>query len=132
MPDFPIIDTHLHIWDHSRLKYSAFEASPQFAEDAQKARLIDKIGFDDDAKNAALTRGGNAHPVNISKYVKAMDELPQNGQIALITASLMLLSRFSGFAWVSRTIISSFLPLMPPLALMSATAHSAAFTWSEP
>jgi L-fuconolactonase len=32
MPDFPIIDTHLHIWDHSRLKYSAFEGSPLFSK----------------------------------------------------------------------------------------------------
>ena len=32
MPNFPIIDTHLHVWDHSRLKYSAFEASPLFAK----------------------------------------------------------------------------------------------------
>jgi L-fuconolactonase len=32
MPNFPIIDTHLHIWDHSRLKYSAFEGSPLFSQ----------------------------------------------------------------------------------------------------
>ena len=31
MPDFPIVDTHLHLWDHSRLKYSAFEGRPLFA-----------------------------------------------------------------------------------------------------
>ena len=30
MPDFPIIDTHLHIWDQTRLRYSAFEGSPLF------------------------------------------------------------------------------------------------------
>jgi len=30
VPDFPIIDTHLHIWDQTRLKYSAFEGSPLF------------------------------------------------------------------------------------------------------
>jgi L-fuconolactonase len=33
MPDFPIIDTHLHIWDHSQLKYSAFEGSELFRKD---------------------------------------------------------------------------------------------------
>ena len=32
MPNFPIIDTHLHIWDHSRLKYSAFAGSPLFSQ----------------------------------------------------------------------------------------------------
>ncbi len=32
MPDFPIIDTHLHIWDMDRLKYSAFEGHPLFGK----------------------------------------------------------------------------------------------------
>src|SRR5262249_54298622 len=31
MPNFPIIDTHLHVWDQTRLKYSAFEGSELFA-----------------------------------------------------------------------------------------------------
>lgn len=30
MPDFPIIDTHLHIWDMERLTYSAFKGHPLF------------------------------------------------------------------------------------------------------
>ncbi|MBI4924053.1 MAG: amidohydrolase family protein [Devosia nanyangense] len=30
MPAFPIIDTHLHVWDQTRLKYSAFADSPLF------------------------------------------------------------------------------------------------------
>ena len=30
MPNFPIIDTHLHVWDQTRLKYPAFEGSPLF------------------------------------------------------------------------------------------------------
>jgi L-fuconolactonase len=33
MPDFPIIDTHLHVWDHSRLNYSAFQGHPLFGRD---------------------------------------------------------------------------------------------------
>jgi L-fuconolactonase len=42
MPDFSIVDTHLHVWDQSRLKYSAFDDSPLFGhpyhvEDYQKA-----------------------------------------------------------------------------------------------
>ncbi len=41
MPDFPIIDTHLHIWDMDRLSYSAFKGHPLFGrsyhiEDFQK------------------------------------------------------------------------------------------------
>jgi L-fuconolactonase len=30
MPAFPIIDTHLHVWDQTRLRYSAFEGHPIF------------------------------------------------------------------------------------------------------
>ena len=30
MPTFPIIDTHLHVWDQTRLRYSAFEGNPLF------------------------------------------------------------------------------------------------------
>jgi len=30
MPNFPIIDAHLHVWDQTRLKYSAFEGNPLF------------------------------------------------------------------------------------------------------
>src|SRR5258707_12935948 len=30
MPNFRIIDTHLHVWDQTRLKYSAFEGSELF------------------------------------------------------------------------------------------------------
>ena len=30
MPNFPIIDTHLHVWDPARLKYSAFAGNPLF------------------------------------------------------------------------------------------------------
>ncbi len=30
MPDFPIIDTHLHIWDPGQLSYSAFKGHPLF------------------------------------------------------------------------------------------------------
>jgi len=42
MPDFPIIDTHLHVWDQTRLRYSAFEGSglfghPYHVEDYRQA-----------------------------------------------------------------------------------------------
>jgi L-fuconolactonase len=30
MPSFPIIDTHLHVWDQTRLAYSAFEGHARF------------------------------------------------------------------------------------------------------
>ncbi len=30
MPNFPIIDTHLHVWDQTRLRYSGFASNPLF------------------------------------------------------------------------------------------------------
>ncbi len=35
MPNFPIIDTHLHIWDFDRLQYSAFQGHPLFGKSYQ-------------------------------------------------------------------------------------------------
>jgi L-fuconolactonase len=32
MPDFPIVDTHLHVWDPARLTYSAFKGHPLFSK----------------------------------------------------------------------------------------------------
>jgi len=32
MPDFPIVDTHLHVWDPARLTYSAFKDHPLFSK----------------------------------------------------------------------------------------------------
>jgi len=32
VPDFPIIDTHLHVWDQTRLRYSAFDGHPLFGK----------------------------------------------------------------------------------------------------
>ena len=48
MPNFPIIDTHLHVWDQTRLKYSAFEGSELFVRFWHKAditRLSSNVRF---------------------------------------------------------------------------------------
>ena len=70
---------------------AAFEASPQFTEEAQKAHLIDKIGFDDDALNAALARAGD-HPATVpmARFVHVQSQLAQfsSGEhIALVQES---------------------------------------------
>jgi protease-4 len=69
-----------------------FEQSPQFADAALKEKLVDKLGYDDDAKDAAKTRagGGNTKFVTISAYWKATrdtSEFANNGRVALIEAS---------------------------------------------
>ncbi|HEY2070642.1 MAG TPA: signal peptide peptidase SppA [Rhizomicrobium sp.] len=68
---------------------AAFEASPQFAADAKTRGLIDKIGYDDDAHNAALDRAGSgASSLALRKYMReTQDDTPTGGQIALIEAS---------------------------------------------
>jgi protease-4 len=50
---------------------ATFDQSPQFAEDAQRAHLIDRIGYDDDAKDAAIARAGTARAVGIRKYARS-------------------------------------------------------------
>jgi len=86
---------------------AAFEASPQFAEDAKAKGLIDKIGYDDDAKNYALAQAGTKHAVNIRKYIGAMLEQPQTGaKLALITASGEIVDGKSGGGLGGSTVIA--------------------------
>lgn len=67
------------------------EASPQFAGDALRKKLIDKLGFDDEAKKAATDRAGDdAKTVTLAEYWKTTEnagEFGGNGRIALIEAS---------------------------------------------
>jgi len=70
---------------------AAFEASPQFTENARAAGLIDRIGYDDDAQAAALARAGSgAKLVSMSDFVRARKQASQYAtgpRIALIQAS---------------------------------------------
>ena len=57
---------------------ASFEASPQFAEEATAAKLVDRIGFDDDALGAARGRaqGGSKsriRAVKMGDYIKNQD-----------------------------------------------------------
>ncbi|MEI9929347.1 MAG: signal peptide peptidase SppA [Rhizomicrobium sp.] len=54
---------------------ATFEKSPQFAEDAKKAGLIDRIGYDDDAQAAAYGRAGDGTRfIKMSEFVRAKEE----------------------------------------------------------
>ncbi|MBV9571847.1 MAG: signal peptide peptidase SppA [Alphaproteobacteria bacterium] len=69
---------------------ASFEKSPQFAEDAKATRLIDKLGYDDDAKDSAVDRSGGAKTVALRKYVRAVEDYPEahgSPQIAVIQAA---------------------------------------------
>lgn len=66
------------------------QASPQFAEDARSAHLIDKVGYDDDARRAARARAGSAKLVQIGDYARATADEGMGGHgphVALIEAS---------------------------------------------
>jgi protease-4 len=69
---------------------AALEASPQFAEDAQKAKLIDRIGYDDEARAAALARAGaGAKAIKMTDYLKTRDDDSSlhTANIAVVTAA---------------------------------------------
>lgn len=67
------------------------EQSPQFTADAKKAGLIDKIGYDDDARNAALARAGaDVEEVKLRRYADAAEngsEFGAGARVALIMGS---------------------------------------------
>ena len=72
---------------------AAFEASPQFTEDAKKAGLIDKIGYDDDALGAAVSRAGaHAKSVLMNQFLRTKLASKMDGSgphIALVLAAGM-------------------------------------------
>lgn len=73
----------------------AFDAdlglSPQFAEAALREKLVDRLGYDDDARDAAQKLSGDGvQAVSLSKYWKATRDLNEFGgkaEVALIEAS---------------------------------------------
>jgi protease IV len=67
------------------------ESGPHFADVALREKLVDRLGYDDDAKDAATTRAGDgAKAVTLGAYWKAVQqagEFDNSGRIALIEAS---------------------------------------------
>ncbi len=67
---------------------NALDASPQFASDAHAKGLVDKVGYDDEAGNAALGRAGSdAKFEALADYVHATDDSTDFGsgtQVALV------------------------------------------------
>ncbi len=70
---------------------AALEASPQFTEQAKDKRLIDRIGYDDDALKAATDRAGaGAEAVTMTRFVnlkRASGAYGNGPHIALVEAS---------------------------------------------
>jgi protease-4 len=67
---------------------AALEASPQFTEDALKARLIDHVGYDDEARAAATARAGaGAKLVRFANYARDTEDGFGTPNIAIVEAS---------------------------------------------
>jgi protease-4 len=66
----------------------ALEASPQFAEEVQRARLIDHIGYEDDVHDGAMRRAGEgAKLVKLADYVRNAAAGIGQANIAIVEAS---------------------------------------------
>jgi protease IV len=66
---------------------AALEASPQFAEDARSRHLVDRIGYDDEARAAARARAGDgAKLTKFTDYVKNITHVG-TANIALVEAA---------------------------------------------
>ncbi|HEY8254300.1 MAG TPA: S49 family peptidase, partial [Rhizomicrobium sp.] len=67
---------------------AALEASPQFAEDARTARLVDRIGYDDQARAAATAKAGSgAKSIKFTDYVKNTTNRLGAPNIAIVEAA---------------------------------------------
>ena len=70
---------------------AALEASPQFTEDAKNKHLIDRVGYDDDALGAAISRAGDgAQAIPMAQFAKvkrASTALGSGPHIALVEAA---------------------------------------------
>ncbi len=67
---------------------AALEASPQFAEDARARKLLDRTGYDDQARDAAIARAGDgAKSVKFGEYVRNTESSFGSANIALVEAA---------------------------------------------
>jgi protease-4 len=87
---------------------AALEASPQFAEEARSRRLVDRIGYEDEARAAAAARAGSgAKSVKFTTYVRDTEASTGNANVAIVegageirdgTAKNSLLNASAGIA----------------------------------
>jgi protease-4 len=67
---------------------AALQASPQFAEDARTAKLVDRIGYDDQARAAAIAKAGSgAKSIKFTDYVKNTTSRIGSPNIAIVEAA---------------------------------------------
>jgi protease IV len=81
---------------------AALEASPQFAEDARSRHLVDRIGYDDEARAAANARAGaGAKAIEFTDYVKDATAGRGTPNIAIVEAAGEIRDGTAGTSWVN-------------------------------
>ena len=81
---------------------AALQASPQFAEEARSRRLVDRIGYDDEARAAAKSRAGDgAKTVAFNDYVKNSMPSLNGANIALVEAEGEIRDGTNKSSWIS-------------------------------
>lgn len=81
---------------------AALDASPQFAEDARGRRLVDRLGYDDEALAAAKAKAGEgAKPVKLTEYVKDTERAFGAANIAIVQASGEIRDGTNKTSWVN-------------------------------
>jgi len=67
---------------------AALQASPQFAGEAQSRKMVDRVGYDDEARAAANKRAGSgAKSVKFTDYVKDVSPRLATANIAIVEAA---------------------------------------------
>jgi protease-4 len=81
---------------------AALEASPQFAEEARTRHLVDRIGYDDEARAAANARAGaGAKSVKFTDYAKEAISGLGTANIAIVEAAGEIRDGTAKTSWVN-------------------------------
>jgi protease-4 len=81
---------------------AALEASPQLAEEARSRHLVDRIGYDDEARAAANARAGaGAKSVKFTDYVKEATSGLGTPNIAIVEAAGEIRDGTAKTSWVN-------------------------------
>jgi protease-4 len=81
---------------------AGLDASPQFAEDARARHLVDRIGYDDEARASARSRAGDgAKTIAFNDYVKNSMSSLGDANIALVEAAGEIRDGTNKSSWIN-------------------------------
>lgn len=81
---------------------TALQASPQFAEEAKDRKMVDRIGYDDESRAAAIKRAGSgAKSIKFTDYVKDVSPKLATANIAIVEAAGEIRDGTAKTSWLS-------------------------------